>query len=165
VSKNQRLIKCTPNAVFDVLSDGWLLSSWVVGAARIRQVDASWPAEGAVVHHSVGSWPMLLNDTTTVLKSERPHVLVLQARAWPAGEADVVIEITPAPGGCQVSMYEDAVTGPAKFIPPQVRHAMLKWRNTESLRRLAMVAEGRYSPSDTPGDSAAASPAAPDSDA
>ncbi len=143
MSKNQRLFKCSPGAVFEVLEQGWLYPSWVVGASRIRDVDSSWPAEGSRIHHSVGTWPLLLDDTTSVRKYVPNQLLVLRARAWPSGEADVVIEVTPAPGGCQVSIYEDAVTGPAKLIPAPVRHRLLHWRNNETLQRLAYIAERR----------------------
>jgi Polyketide cyclase / dehydrase and lipid transport len=143
VSKNQVLVNCTPGQVFAVLTDGWSYAAWVVGAARIRDVDANWPEEGSKLHHSVGSWPFLLDDTTTVERYEENKVIVLRARAWPGGEATVVIEAEPAPGGTHVVMYEDAVTGPAKLIPPMVRHPMLAWRNTETLRRLKLLAEGR----------------------
>ena len=98
---------------------------------------------GSQIHHSVGSWPALIDDTTTSLTYVPGDVLVLRARAWPAGEADVVIEVKPAPGGCQVSMYEDAVKGPGKFVPPPLRHTTLAWRNNESLQRLAFIAEGK----------------------
>ena len=43
--------------VFAVLSNGWLYPSWVVGASRIRAVEAAWPAEGAKIHHSFGIYP------------------------------------------------------------------------------------------------------------
>ena len=66
MSTNQRRFQCSPQSVFAVLADGWLYATWVVGAARIRAVDPQWPAEGSSIHHSVGSWPLLLDDTTTV---------------------------------------------------------------------------------------------------
>jgi hypothetical protein len=143
VSKNQILVQCTPAQVFAVLADGWSYAAWVVGAARIRDVDESWPQQGSVLHHSVGTWPVLLNDTTTVVSCEPNRSIVLRARAWPGGEATVVIELEPAPGGTHVTMREDAVTGPAKLIPSPIRHTMLSWRNTETLKRLALLAEGR----------------------
>ena len=39
MSRNTRMMSCTPQDVFDVLSDGWSYATWVVGAARIRDVD------------------------------------------------------------------------------------------------------------------------------
>lgn len=53
-----------PSAVWAVMSDGWLYPVWVVGAARMREVDDHWPAVGSWLHHSVGIWPLLINDNT-----------------------------------------------------------------------------------------------------
>lgn len=67
----------------------------------------------------------------------------MQARGWPAGEARVRIDVEPTPGGCTVWLTEDAVRGPGTLIPEALRTAALVPRNTETLRRLAMLAEGR----------------------
>jgi hypothetical protein len=143
VSRVSREFTCTPDAVFDVLQDGWLYPSWVVGASRMRGVDHLWPHTGAQLHHSVGSWPLLINDTTTSVDYRPPVRFRLRARAWPTGEADVLIEITPTPTGCTVTMTEDAVAGPGRLVPRPLRTALLTSRNRESLRRLAFTAEGR----------------------
>ncbi len=71
VSTNTRLMDATPEQVWKVLSDGWLYPLWVVGATRMRDVDEGWPAVGTRLHHSVGSWPLMLDDTTEVLESAR----------------------------------------------------------------------------------------------
>ncbi len=141
MSVTQREMNCTPSDVFAVLSDGWLFGLWVVGASRIRDVDKSWPSPGAKIHHSVGSWPMLLNDTTSVTAYTPGRSMRLQARAWPAGEADVQIEVDQTPGGCRVTIDEDAAKGPGRLVPKRLRDPMLHWRNTESLRRLSYLAE------------------------
>lgn len=145
MSINKRSFHCTPDAVFDVLSDGWLYTTWVVGASRIRDVDPDWPEVGAKLHHSVGSWPFLLDDETEVFEVEAPRLLKLQARGWPAGEAQVTLTIDPTPSGCTVTIEEHPTHGPAKLVPSPAMGAALKWRNAETLRRLAMVAEGRTS--------------------
>ena len=64
-----RDIDATPDVVFDVLADGWVYAAWVVGASRVRSVDAGWPREGTRIHHSVGAWPLLVHDTTHVTAS------------------------------------------------------------------------------------------------
>lgn len=146
----------SPEAVFDVLSHGWLYASWVVGASRVRDVDAGWPAVGTRLHHSVGLWPALINDTTHVLRQEPARRLVLQARGWPAGEATVDIRLIPldaaggegvgeatnGAGGCVIALAEDATKGPGRLVPPPLRRAVLAVRNRETLRRLALLAEG-----------------------
>jgi hypothetical protein len=132
-------------AVWSVLADGWMYATWVVGACRIRAVDENWPAPGTQIHHSVGAWPVLINDTSTVLKSDPARDLVLRARAWPAGEATVHVSIEAlGPERSRIHLREDAVAGPAKLLPQSVRQLSLIPRNTESLRRLALIAGGRH---------------------
>jgi hypothetical protein len=135
--------KCSADAVFAVLSDGWLYSTWVVGASRIRAVEAGWPAKGTRIHHSVGAWPLLIDDSTTVLEVEPDRRLVLQARAWPTGEAHVDIRLEANASGCQITLVEDVVAGPATLIPQVVRQPLFRARNRETLRRLGLLAEGR----------------------
>ncbi|HET7761097.1 MAG TPA: SRPBCC family protein, partial [Phycicoccus sp.] len=50
--------------VWNVLADGWLYPVWVVGATRMREVESSWPAPGAQLHHSFGVWPAMISDST-----------------------------------------------------------------------------------------------------
>jgi hypothetical protein len=139
----RRDVNATASALWAVLSDGWLYPTWVVGASRMRSVDAAWPGVGAQLHHSVGVWPMLIDDTTTVLVSVPKRELVLRARGWPLGEADIRLTITEHNGSCEVEMAEDAVSGPGTLVPGPARTASIAPRNTESLLRLAYVAEGR----------------------
>jgi hypothetical protein len=136
------VLRCSEADVWAVLDDGWLFGLWVVGASRIREVDPSWPQPGTKVHHSVGVWPALVDDSTSVLERETGR-MKLRARAWPAGEAEVIIETQPVGDGTRVTVTEDAARGPALLIPKPVRTAMLQWRNTESLRRLSYLAENR----------------------
>lgn len=131
----------SPATVFAVLSDGWLYASWVVGASRIRDVDADWPAVNSRIHHSVGSWPLMIGDQTYVEEMKPNSLLAMVARAWPAGEALVRIELEPHGSGTNVVIHEDARRGPATLIPGPLRHLALKGRNVESLKRLAYLAE------------------------
>jgi hypothetical protein len=138
-----RFIEASPRDVFDVLSDGWLFPSWVVGAARMRAVDRAWPQVGATIHHSFGVWPLVVDDTTTLLEWDAPRRAVFLARGWPAGEARVGIDVSDRAGGSYVTMTEDAVKGPGALLPDAVLDVPLAWRNREALRRLAWLAEGR----------------------
>lgn len=135
-------MQCSPDAVFRVLADGWLYPGWVVGASRMRDVDAAWPQPGARLHHSVGVWPALLNDTTSSVRWHPPHQMVMTARGWPIGEARVTIDVKPAGEGCLVRVQEEAVSGPAKLVPTVITDVLLYWRNAETLQRLAYFAEG-----------------------
>ena len=93
MSTTTRTVSATPEQVWEVLADGWLYPLFVVGASRMRDVDESWPAVGARLHHSVGTWPLLIDDTTEVLEVEEGRRLLLKARGWPAGEAHVDISL------------------------------------------------------------------------
>ena len=143
MSVNEKVINATPQAVWEVLSDGWLYPVWVVGATRMRAVDDDWPAVGSRIHHSAGVWPWLVNDDTEVLAVQPLRKLELRAKGWPLGEAKVAIELADLGGRTRVTIREDAVAGPGSMVPSAVRQPLLKWRNTETLRRLAFVVEGR----------------------
>jgi len=140
-----RRMDCAPAAVLDVLADGWSYAAWVVGTSRIRSVSPDWPAPGARIEHSVGLWPALLDDVTDVREWDPEHGIDLVARGWPAGEARVTIRVKPRTEGCLVRIDEDAVAGPGTLVPRPLRAAVLKARNTETLRRLAYIAERRTS--------------------
>ncbi|MDN3312086.1 SRPBCC family protein [Microbacterium oryzae] len=142
MSSNVREIRCSPETLFRVLGDGWLYPVWVVGASRMRQVEAEWPQTGSRLHHSFGSWPALIDDTTVCLEWDPPHRMVLQARGWPIGEAKVTIEVKPRGEGSVVRILERADEGPGTLIPQFLMDPMLHARNNETLRRLAFLAEG-----------------------
>lgn len=145
MATNTREIKTLPDRVWSVLSDGWLYPTWVVGATRMRDVEESWPATGSKLHHSAGVWPAVINDNTEVLECEPGHFLRLRARGWPLGEAEVAITLTAAGAHTMVEIEEKAVSGPVAMIPAPLENAMIKWRNVETLKRLAYVAENRQS--------------------
>lgn len=152
MSRNSRLLNCTPDDVFDVLFDGWSFAIWVVGAARIRDVDDNWPEPGSRIHHSVGFYPLLINDITKVESVQRPRQLVLTARAWPAGEATVTITCEAVGAQTRVTIEETSSAGPAVLIIRPVQDVLLGLRNVEALKRLAYLAEGRAAASRaTPG--------------
>ena len=143
MAENTRLMHATPEQVWNVLCDGWLYPVWVVGAARMREVDDAWPAVGSRLHHSVGPWPLLIDDTTEVVAAVPGHSITLRARAWPIGEAEVVIRLDPVGAGTEVTIQEEPTSGPGALVPPPLRGLGLRWRNSETLRRLAHIAERR----------------------
>ena len=139
----RRTTKASPQAVWRVLADGWTYPSWVVGASRMRTVAADWPAIGAELHHSLGAWPLLIDDVTRVLAVEPERELLLRGKGWPLGEVEIHLVLRPAEsGGCEVVMREDVVAGPSKLIPKPLRVPMMKRRNREATQRLAYLAEG-----------------------
>lgn len=149
MSVNRRIIAATPDDVWRVLADGWLYPLWVVGATRMRDVDSNWPEKGSRIHHSVGVWPLLINDHTEVLEVVPGRSISLRARAWPVGEAKVDIRLSDVGAQTEVVIEEDATAGPGVLVPEPFKGLTLKWRNVETLRRLAFVAEGRHETADT----------------
>ena len=143
MSTTTRSVSATPEQVWKVLSDGWLYPLFVVGASRMRDVDESWPAVGARLHHSVGTWPLLIDDTPEVVEVDEGKRILLLARGWPAGQAHVDISLEPQGDATVVTITEDATAGPGLLVPKPLRDAQLHWRNVETLRRLAFVVEGR----------------------
>jgi len=141
MARNVRLMDCTPEDVFEVLANGWLYPAWVVGASRMRAVDQAWPNPGSRLHHSFGVWPILIDDSTRVEEYVPPRRMVLVARGWPVGEARVEIEVRPRGEGTVVRLTEHAISGPASWVPSVLLDPILHWRNTETLRRLAFLAE------------------------
>jgi uncharacterized protein YndB with AHSA1/START domain len=138
-----RTTPAAPAAVWAVLADGWSLAGWVVGSSRIREVDAGWPAAGTRAHHSVGAWPLLLDDSTSVVSAVPERELVLQARGWPAGEARVTLRLRREGGGTRLDMTEVVTHGPGRLVPGPLQALAVAPRNAECLRRLVLLVEGR----------------------
>lgn len=143
MSRNVRAMTCSPQAVFEVLADGWLYPGWVVGASRMRDVDDAWPAERSRLHHSVGVWPLLIDDETVSLEWHPPNRAVVRAKGWPIGEARVTIDVRARGDGCLVRIQEEPVEGPGSWIPRFLTEPLLHLRNRETLHRLAFLAQGR----------------------
>ncbi|CAA0094216.1 Uncharacterised protein [Mycolicibacterium vanbaalenii] len=129
--------------VWDLLADGWTYSQWVVGNSRMRAVDRDWPAPGSQIHHSIGLWPLVINDTTTVEKCTPLEELVLLAKTRPFGAARITMRLSPTPTGCRIEMAEVPAGVPLKWLPDSVGLAAAWPRNRECTWRLASLAERR----------------------
>jgi len=55
----------------------------------------------------------------------------------------VALTLEEQGAGTRVRMSEDATAGPGRLVPLPLRAPGIQWRNTESLRRLAFLAERR----------------------
>ncbi len=143
MSSVARTVRADVDRVWNVLADGWSYPLFVVGASRMRAVDPTWPEVGSRIHHSVGIWPALINDYTEVMEMTAAQRLLLRARGWPLGEAHVEFRLTEDGTGTRVEIDEAASAGPGVLVPEPLKGLSLKWRNTETLRRLAYVAEQR----------------------
>ncbi|GMA42026.1 SRPBCC family protein [Mobilicoccus caccae] len=146
MSTTERRTNAAPEAIWDVIADGWTFVAWVVGASRVRAVEPDWPAVGSRIHHSVGAWPAVIDDNTQVLEVEDGRRIVMEARIRPAGQARVDISLIPDGTGTVIRMVEDFTSGPATKAPKPARDAALHVRNVETLKRLALLAERREHP-------------------
>lgn len=142
MSVNVRRFACSPEDVFTALADPWVFPTWVVGASRMRGADGHFPDPGSRLHHSIGIWPLVLNDETSVEVWDPPHRFQIEAKTRPVGTERVVIEVQPRGSGCVVRMEEEAITGIAARIPKAIADPILWVRNREALRRLEWVARG-----------------------
>jgi hypothetical protein len=136
----------TRQQVWDVLANGWTYSQWVVGNTRMRAVDPRWPAPGSTIHHTIGVWPVVLNDETEVESSTPLEELVLLAKGRPFGGARIILRLFDTQNGCRIEMAEVPVGGPLNLLPRQVALAAAYPRNRECLARLAALAERREQP-------------------
>ena len=137
-------VEAPVDAVWAVLADGWSYAGWVVGASHIRDVDKGWPEVGTRIHHSVGPWPLVINDTTEVVRCEPGELLELDARLWPAGAARITFTLhARGESRTEVRMAERVVRGPSTLMPKVVQDVLLTPRNKETLQRLDDLAKGR----------------------
>src|SRR3954454_661724 len=141
MSVNQTYVNAPPDAVYDVLADPCGYGHWVPGSSRIRAADASWPTPGTTFHHTQGAFGVGLPDTTSVVASERPRTIVLEARSRPFAVNKVELRLFPSGRGTKVVMVEYPTGGLMARLPSRLTDLCLKLRNVEALRRLRRMAE------------------------
>ena len=134
-----------PRQVFDVLRDGTTYGDWVVGTRATAEVEPHWPAPGTRLSWTAGRWPLRKRDVTVSLRYEPDRLLELEARAWPAGTAHVLLLAEPAQDGdgTLVVMEESPMRGPAAALHNPLLDMLLTGRNVETLRRLERLARSR----------------------
>ena len=111
----------------------------------MRAVSADWPAVGSRLHHSVGAWPALIDDSTEVLFSEENRELRLLAQVTPT-KAIVRLRLEPRGSGCHLQMSEVAASAPLTWVPRMAQDLAVLPRNLECLRRLSFLAERNTKP-------------------
>ncbi|MGH9084454.1 MAG: SRPBCC family protein [Acidimicrobiales bacterium] len=128
-------IEASRPEVWDALVDVRTYPTWLLGARRIRHVDAAWPAPGSAFHHVVGVGPVLtISDRTSSVAVEPERRLELEVRARPLIRATVVFELRDTPEGTEVTL-EEHPTGAHRLLAPLVAPLTLA-RNRASLARL-----------------------------
>jgi len=54
----------------------------------------------------------------------------------------VTFDVKRRGDGCVVRLQEEPAAGPGRWVPTFLTQPLLVWRNAETLRRLAFLAEG-----------------------
>lgn len=125
--------------VFDRLIDPRTYPAWLAGAQRIRAVDPDWPAVGSRFHHRVGWGPLHLDDSTAVVRVDRPNELTLRASVGPLGK--VLVRFRLHGSRPTVVVFDEAPErGLVRVLGTTIGRMALKagiWgRNTVSLQQL-----------------------------
>lgn len=141
-----REVRASRQQVWDAMANGWTYTQWVVGNSRTRAVDSDWPQPGSAIRHSVGVWPLVINDKTVVESCTPGEELILRAHLGVLGAARITLRLTDIGDGCRIDMIEVPAMGPMKIIPDRLALAAVYPRNRECLLRLAALAE-RLEPS------------------
>jgi hypothetical protein len=136
----------TRQQVWNIIADGWTYSQWVVGNTRMRAVDTSWPAPGSTIHHTIGVWPVVLNDETVVESCTPQEELVLLAKGRPFAAARITLRLFDTPTGSRIEMAEVPIGAPLDWVPRRLALAAVYPRNRECTARLAALAERRSAP-------------------
>jgi uncharacterized protein YndB with AHSA1/START domain len=136
MATNTRHIPAIPEQVWAVLADPEKYCEWVVGAKEVRGSDGNWPAKGSRFHHTVGVWPFHIRDQTSVVESDRPNRLVLQAKVRPIGFARIQLDLSPSAAGTEVAMTEEPSAPMIARMARRLFDPVIYLRNGEALRRL-----------------------------
>jgi uncharacterized protein YndB with AHSA1/START domain len=136
-----REVTASREQVWAVVADGWAYTQWVVGNSRTRAVDSNWPQPGAVIRHSVGIWPIVINDQTVVEGCTPFQEIVLHAGLGPLGAMRITLRLEDTADGCRVEMIEVGAGGLLNLLPDRLVLLGVAPRNRECLWRLAAMAE------------------------
>jgi uncharacterized protein YndB with AHSA1/START domain len=139
MARNTIEVQAPVEAVWAVLADPRLYAIWVVGAAAVRKVDGTWPEPGSAFHHTQA---VMIRDTTSVLESDPPRRIKLEARTRPF--LVVIVEVTledAGPGRTHIIVDEWASAGPLARLPRVATDAAIHLRNLIGVQRLKRLAE------------------------
>lgn len=141
-------IEASPSVVYELLADGWTYSQWVVGTSHVRAVDAGWPQPGSRLHHAAGPWPLVVRDHTEIREVEPNRRMLMTAKGWPFGEAEVEILLVAQDSGTDLTLREHGTGGAGRLLRNPIGNALIYRRNVESVARLSALAERRTHPSE-----------------
>jgi uncharacterized protein YndB with AHSA1/START domain len=138
VARNEITIPAPVEVVFAVLADPRLYAAWVVGASTVRAVEGRWPQPGATFRHTQ---LLVVRDSTSVLASDPPTHLRLEARVRPVVVTVVDAQLRPEGAGTRLVIEEWVTGGALAVLPRAVTDVLVHLRNTVAVARLKRLAE------------------------
>ncbi|WP_420782898.1 SRPBCC family protein [Streptomyces sp. LPB2020-019-1HS] len=136
-----RLIKASPETVWNVLADGTRYGEWVVGTSSTTPVRGQWPAVGATLEFQVRLGPVSLTDRTVVRRCVAGSVLELEAKAGFLGTARIALELRSWGEHCLVLVDEHPLQGAGGLLHNAGVEALIQLRHRAMLARLARCCE------------------------
>jgi carbon monoxide dehydrogenase subunit G len=144
-----RLIKKSPAAVWEVLSDAERYGDWVVGTSKVELDEGRWPELGAALRYEIKIGPVALHNRTVVRRSEPTSILELEAHSGPLGTARIAIELRPWGEDTLIVFDEHPLRGVGGALHNTFLEAALQVRHRTMLARLARLCEEYEGPART----------------
>ncbi|ULR48142.1 SRPBCC family protein [Streptomyces deccanensis] len=141
-----RLIKVSPQTVWDVLADGTRYAEWVVGTSASEPVRGQWPQVGSAIAYEIRVGPWRLSNETVVRYCDEGSELGLEARAGVLGTARISVELRPWGPYCLVIADEHPLQGVGGKLHNVGVEALIQVRHRTMLARLARLCEAEGSP-------------------
>jgi hypothetical protein len=136
-ARDSVVVPADRETAFAMLCDPECYVTWVVGASRVRQVDADWPAVGSCFHHTLGRWPFELHDVTEMRRCEAPDLIELQAMARPFFAARVMFRLEALDDSRTRVTMTERLNGGLFMVSAHLGRPALSLRNRLALRRFA----------------------------
>jgi len=144
-----RLIRKSPQDVWEVLSDVERYGDWVVGPSRAELDGGRWPELGAALRYEIKIGPLTLHNRTVVRRSEPTSVLELEADSGPLGTARIAMELRPWGEHTLIILDEHPLRGAGGALHNGLLEVAQQIRNRAMLGRLARLCEGDEDPART----------------
>jgi uncharacterized protein YndB with AHSA1/START domain len=138
-----RTLAAPRSAVWGVLIDPRTYPDWLIGAARIRDVDDTWPRPGSQFHHRVGIGWFSIPDHSEVLDIEPGRMLRLLVEARPFIAGIVTFVLVSDSTGTAVAIEEEPRLRTIGNVVRPVMDPTIHHRNHRSLRRLDRIVQER----------------------
>lgn len=144
-----RLIRKSPEDVWNVLCDVERYGDWVVGTSRAELDEGQWPELGAALRYEIRIGPLTLRNRTVVRRSEPGTVLELEADSGPLGTARIAMELRPWGEHTLLILDEHPLRGAGGALHNGLLEAAQQLRHRAMLGRLARLCEEREGPART----------------